>query len=178
MTLSVMFLLLSPLTILISTAFIFSKVSFKTKLIVFPLLGGLIPVLLGLPLSNVATRLHFLYSTELFASCGPFLFAIYIIILTYLKERHKHLVFYLHGHLLLFVVVPFAFIYPQALLITYPSYYTYTINFMNVLVIIGIFLIILYVFYSIVINLLAAIKRRRLKKELENSSEDTKEEIR
>lgn len=51
--LSIFYLFAVPTTILLGTAFIFSKSSHKIKFIVFPVAGGLVPVLFFLPMSLV-----------------------------------------------------------------------------------------------------------------------------
>lgn len=73
---------------MLGTALIFSKASDKLKLIIFPVVGGLVPVLFFMPFSLVTDVFYHLRPLRLFFGIGPCILGLYWVSLIFIKIKN------------------------------------------------------------------------------------------
>ncbi|EAR95963.2 transmembrane protein, putative (macronuclear) [Tetrahymena thermophila SB210] len=164
--LSVFYIFIVPIICLLGTALIFSQASDKIKLIVFPIIGGLVPVLFFMPFSVVTDLFYNLRPLKTFFAIGPCILGLYWVSLIFIKIKSIQFSMLLNGYICLFFIIPLLYILPQRSVDYYGAYDNIAQGIELALIIIGIILLLTLVFIDIFLEIRKRFRRRALKNKL------------
>jgi len=143
-----------PAFTLIGTGLIYANARDKTKLILVPILGALIPMLFTMPFSNVLDKFRDYRPLKPFFTFGPSLVALYWITLVLLRINYWRFAMFLNSYLCLFFIIPIIYIVPLRNVSTYYDDDQIAYYFELILIILGISLVISFFLLDLIITVI------------------------
>lgn len=150
--LSVFFIGSVPLFILIGTALVLSKVKEKTKFILIPMLGALIPMCFSMPLSLVIEEFKDIRPLRKFFMLGPSCTTLYWITLIWIKINHQKVSMIINSYTCLFFIIPIFYLLPLRNESSYDDSDPVAYYFQYILIFTGVSLLILLIMADLVIT--------------------------
>lgn len=133
---------------------------------IFPILGGFVPIISLLPLSLVADVFYSLRPLRLFCSIGPCVLALYWVSLIFIKLRSVSFSMILNSSLCLFVFIPLLYILPQRKVYYFTGYDSISYVLMWTLLSIGMVVSISVLGFDAYLSIRRKYNRQQLKKRL------------